>query len=78
MIDSLDVIKEEPPDQFFNDGESLQFDTDISDLADFITKSESEIPLDIIQSSGIDSPPQNLCDVIHQLHGDQQHQDQQQ
>uniref|UniRef100_F7AY69 Uncharacterized protein n=2 Tax=Ciona intestinalis TaxID=7719 RepID=F7AY69_CIOIN len=59
------------------DGESLQFDTDISDLADFITKSESELPLEIIQP-GIDSPPHNLCDVIHQLHGDQQQQDQQQ
>nr|XP_018669840.1 myelin regulatory factor-like isoform X2 [Ciona intestinalis] len=77
MIETPDLVKEEPVDHLFNDGESLQFDTDISDLADFITKSESELPLEIIQP-GIDSPPHNLCDVIHQLHGDQQQQDQQQ
>ncbi|XP_076821007.1 uncharacterized protein LOC143466247 isoform X4 [Clavelina lepadiformis] len=66
-------IKEEP--LFGADGENLQFDTEIADLADFISKADPDLPLDIpaqLTASLESTSQQNLCDVIHQLHGDQQ------
>nr|XP_039267671.1 uncharacterized protein LOC120342770 isoform X3 [Styela clava] len=64
-------IKEEPDPIFSSDGDSLPLDTDLNlaDLADLMSRGESDLPIEL-QSSHLDSsPPHNVSDVIHQLHG---------
>nr|CAB3264167.1 myelin regulatory factor-like [Phallusia mammillata] len=54
-----------------NDGENIHFESEIADLAELITKGDTDLPVDITNIHPLESSSQNICD-IYQLHGDQQ------